>query len=79
MKKLLIVMSMIFVLTGCNRTIVDLSYHYNYAKVMTGETIIKEGKIRNWSDYENSDSVSITFDDGTKIYTHISNVILIEE
>lgn len=79
MKKFLIVLSLIFVLTGCNRTIVDLSYHYNYAKVVTGETIIKEGKIRNWSDYENSDSVSITFDDGTKIYTHISNVILIEE
>lgn len=79
MKKLLIILSFIFILTGCNRSVVDLSYHYNYAKVISGDTIIKEGKVKNWSDYENSDSVSITFDDGTKIYTHISNIILIEE
>ena len=79
MKKLLIILSFIFILTGCNRSVVDLSYHYNYAKIVSGDTIIKEGKVKNWSDYETSDSVSIAYDDGTKIYTQISNVILCQE
>ena len=75
MKKLLIILSFIFILTGCNTSIVDSSY-YNYAKIISGDTIIKEGKVKNWNGYD--DFVSITFDDGTKIYTHISNAILIE-
>lgn len=81
MKKILILISLLFVLAGCysNYSVIDVNYHYNYAKVLTGETIIKEGKVQEWRDYQNSDSVSIVFEDGTKIYTHISNVILIEE
>ena len=76
MKKLLIILSFIFILTGCDASVVDSS-HYNYAKIISGDTIIKEGKVKNWNGYD--DFVSITFNDGTKIYTHISNVILIEE
>lgn len=81
MKKIVAILSLLIVLAGCNfnYSVVDFNYHYNYAKVITGEIVIKEGKVKEWVDYENSDSVSIVFEDGTKIYTHLSNVVLFEE
>lgn len=40
-----------------------------------GET--KEIEVRSWVDYANSDAISITGENGERIYTHLNNVVLI--
>nr|DAH74624.1 MAG TPA: hypothetical protein [Caudoviricetes sp.] len=40
---------------------------------------VKEIELIIWTDYENSDAISIIGKNGEKIYTHLNNVVLIRE
>ena len=40
---------------------------------------IKEIELLIWTDYENSDAISIIGKNGEQIYTHLNNVVLIGE
>lgn len=82
MKKL-IVLICVFVLIcsvfcGCeyNRTVFDTTYSFTEAVIFRAdgeEHVI----VKSWCDYENSDMIQITLEDGTVYLTHSSNVILI--
>jgi len=77
MKKLLVVFALTaFILSGCNRQIIDTTWVYTYAKVLTPDGIL-EGEISSWRDYDQSDMIQVKFKDGTSVLTHSSNVILI--
>lgn len=83
MKKILTTIALIATLTtltGCNynKQIVDLDYNYNYAIIerYDGEQKIA---IKSWRDYENSDMVQITLEDGSVYLTHSSRIILVKE
>lgn len=51
-KALAIGVLLITTLTGCNKTIVDFNYTYNYAVIQLPNGEIVEGKVQEWTDYE---------------------------
>lgn len=59
-----------------NRNLIDTVWKYDSAIVITPTEEIK-GAIKSWNNYENSDMIQVTFENGTIYYTHSSNVILI--
>lgn len=69
---LLSVFAIIFLLTSCNKQIIDLNYDFHYA-IIDG---IGKIEITTWNDYAQSDMIQITDKNGTVYLTHSSNVIL---
>ena len=71
---------MLFVtLTGCgNKDMWDTNYTYNKAIISMPNGTILEGKISNWTDYEDGDQIQVTID-GVVYLVHSSNIILINE
>ena len=61
-----------------NRSWFDTTYTFTEAVVFRGDGE-EHVKLRNWCDYENSDMIQITLEDGTTYLTHSSNVILISK
>lgn len=59
-----------------NMAIFDTTYSFEEAVIFRadGEQRVK---IKNWCDYENSDMIQITLENGEVYLTHSSNVILI--
>jgi len=62
-----------------NKSIFDLKYHFNYAYVdlLNGTTV--EGKVQSWKDWEDSDMLQVTFEDGATYYSHSSNIMLVSK
>lgn len=51
---------------------------FDYAYIYLGDTVIAEGKVVQWRDYNNSDTVQIVI--GDKYYlTHYTNVVMISD
>lgn len=77
--KLLTILLVVFNLQGCvgNKQIIDTTYSYKYAYVRYGDGTCVKYEIETWSDYSNSDAVSIVTVDGQKIYTHLANVVFV--
>jgi len=75
--KIICGLAIVTTLTGCNRTIIDTTWNFDYAiiNLPTGEIV--EGKVSGWKDWEDSDAVQVTFTDGAVYYTHLNNVVLI--
>lgn len=69
---LLSIFAIIFLLTSCNKQIIDLNYDFRYA-IIDG---IGKIEITTWNDYAQSDMIQITDKNGTVYLTHSSNVIL---
>jgi hypothetical protein len=74
---LLLVLLMAWLLCGCNKTIFDTTYTFNYAFVSLPDGSCIDGPIKAWKDWEDSDMLQVTFSDGTVYYTHSSNVVLV--
>lgn len=79
--KLLTILLVVFNLQGCvgNKQIIDTTYSYKYAYVRYGDGTCVKYEIETWSDYSNSDAISIVTVDGQKIYTHLTNVVFVTE
>lgn len=69
---LLSVFAIIFLLTSCNKQIIDLNYDFNHA-IIDG---IGEIEITSWNDYEQSDMIQVIDKNGNVYLTHSSKVIL---
>ena len=67
-----------FLLAGCNKQMVDLTYSYEYAIIglPNGETV--EGKVSSWTDFEDGDQIQVRID-GKTYLVHSSNIVLISE
>lgn len=81
MKKIFLVLLMVFMLCGCsiyNKKIVDLTWSFEKAIINVGDETI-EVDISTWNDFEDSDMVEIRSKDGKTYYTHSSNVVLISK
>ena len=74
---LVLVLLTAWLLCGCNKTIFDTTYTFNYAFVSLPDGSCVDGPIRAWNDWEDSDMLQVTFSDGTVYYTHSSNVVLV--
>jgi len=58
-----------------NKQLIDTKWKFNKA-IIEG---VGEVTITSWNDYDESDMIQVTTDDGTTYLTHSSNVILISE
>ena len=68
----------VIMLSGCNKDMWDTNYTYNKAIIFMPNGSVLEGKVDNWTDYEDGDQLQVTID-GKVYLTHSSNIILIHE
>lgn len=68
----------LFLLTGCNKQVFDVTYNYNKAMVKMPDGSVVSGKCDSWKDYEDGDQIQVVID-GTPYLTHATNVVLIKE
>lgn len=75
---ILAVLLFVTVLTGCgyNKQIFDVNYKFNYAVVNCLDGTTESGRIKSWNDYDDSDMIQVTFENGKVFYTHGSNIVL---
>lgn len=62
-----------------NKQIVDLKQNFNVAYVKGDSNIWTRVEVKAWKDYDKSDSIQIVTPDGKALYTHLSNVKLVQE
>ena len=76
---LILILSLSISAYAYNKSIFDTKYHFNYAYVglPNGKTI--EGKVQSWKDWEDSDMLQVTFEDGITYYSHSSNIMLVSK
>lgn len=70
-----LVIIMIFALTGCNKQIIDLNYHFNYAIIQLPNGDIVEGNVQSWTDFEDGDQIQVKID-GVTYLVHSANIVL---
>lgn len=58
-----------------NRTFIDMTYNYTYGIVKLADGTIIEGKVENWSDYQDGDQLQITINGNTYL-VHSMNATL---
>lgn len=76
----LIVLVAAIIITGCNRQWIDTTWNYNTAIIKSGfDDFTGKVRIKSWRDYENSDMIQITTQDGRTMLTHSANVMLVNE
>lgn len=83
MKKIIAIilsaLMLVATLTGCgNKDMWDTNYTYDRAIISMPDGTILEGKISNWTDYEDGDQIQVTID-GKVYLVHSSNIVLINE
>jgi hypothetical protein len=71
----ILILIMVFVLTGCNKQIIDLNYHFNYAIIQLPNGDIVEGEVQSWTDFEDGDQIQVKID-GVTYLVHSANVSL---
>lgn len=78
MKKILTVcvsaLTVIMLMTGCNKQVLDPTYSYSWAQLKMPDETIVEGKLNSWDDYE-GDQLQVVID-GVTYLVHSSNVVL---
>lgn len=80
-KKLSIItlaLMLVFILAGCNRQIIDITYSYDEAIVGLPNGEVIDGKISSWKDYEDGDQIQVVVD-GTTYLVHSSQIVLIKK
>ena len=75
---LMIVMTLLVVMSGCNRQLIDTTWSFEKAIIFLPDGGKIEGKVTSWGDYDNSDMIQVSVD-GKMYLTHSSNVVLISE
>lgn len=71
----ILILIMIFALTGCNKQIIDLNYHFNYAIIQLPNGDIVEGEVQSWTDFEDGDQIQVKID-GVTYLVHSANIVL---
>ena len=74
----LILILITFILSGCNKTLIDTTYRFDTAIISLADGTVVQGKVQAWKDYEDGDQIQVKVDG--KIYlVHSTNVTLIAE
>jgi len=81
LRKLLIVLLsifcllfVIFALSGCNAQLIDTNYKFDTVHIYeTGKCY----KIKTWRDYDDSDQLQVTLEDGTVLLLHSTDCALV--
>lgn len=82
MKKIIVTLFLILlmiVITGCtNHQVFDTTYNFDRVIIKLPNGDVVDGQVQSWHDWENSDSVQVKIN-GVTYYTHLNNVVLIDE
>lgn len=81
MKKILaliLAVTILAAMTGCNKTIIDTTYKFDRAIVSLPNGEVIEGKIETWKDYEDGDQIQVKID-GKTYLLHSEDIVLISE
>lgn len=65
-------------LCGCNRTVLDTTYKYDYAIVALPNGEMVEGPVDSWKDFTDGDQLQITIN-GTTYLTSTTRAVLVKE
>ena len=71
----LILVVSLLLFTGCNRSVFDTTYSFDYAIIGLPDGEFVEGTVQSWLDFEDGDQIQIKID-GVTYLTHITNVVL---
>lgn len=74
----MILLSGILTLSGCNKQMVDLTYSYERAILMLPNGEVIEGKVSSWTDFDDGDQIQVRID-GKTYLVHSSNIVLISD
>ena len=64
-------------LAGCNRTLIDTTWAFDYAIITLPDGTVIEGKVSTWKDFAQSDMIQVTID-GVTYLTHSANVVMMD-
>ena len=81
MKKLtalVLALTLMILMTGCNKQMVDLTYSYERAVLSLPNGEVIEGKVSSWTDFEDGDQIQVRID-GKTYLVHSSNIVLISD
>jgi hypothetical protein len=82
MKKIIataLILCAMFTMSGCNKSVFDTTYAFDYALVVFPDGSAEKIKIRSWTDFEDGDQIQITAEDGTTYLFHSENIVLVRE
>ena len=68
--------TMLFALTGCNKSVIDTTYKFDEAIIKLPNGDIVHGDVNAWLDFDDGDQIQIKVD-GVTYLVHSSNVALI--
>ena len=68
----------VFLMAGCNKQMVDLTYSYERAILSLPNGEVIEGKVSSWTDFEDGDQIQVRID-GKTYLVHSSNIVLISD
>ena len=71
----LILVVSLLLFTGCNRSVFDTTYSFDYAIIGLPDGEFIEGEVQSWLDFEDGDQIQVKID-GVTYLTHITNVVL---
>lgn len=66
------------ILAGCNRSLIDTTYKFDYVQIELPNGTVVGGKIQSWKDFDDGDQIQVTID-GKTYLTHSSRVVLVTE
>ena len=75
---LVLALILMFLMTGCNKQMVDLTYSYERAIISLPNGEVIEGKVSSWTDFEDGDQIQVRID-GKTYLVHSSNIVLISD
>ena len=75
---LVLVLILVFLMTGCNKQMVDLTYSYERAIISLPNGEVIEGKVSSWTDFEDGDQIQVRIN-GKTYLVHSSNIVLISD
>jgi uncharacterized lipoprotein NlpE involved in copper resistance len=75
MKKIILALLGVLILSGCNIQVIDTTWKYDVAYINVGDqTIVCD--VSSWKDYKNSDMLQVKCKDGRTFLGHSSSIIL---
>lgn len=75
----IMIIVMMFILTGCNQTIIDTNYTFDRAIVVLNDGTKMEIQIKEWTDYSDGEQLQIKGKDGKTYLVSSFNTILIKD
>lgn len=63
-------------LAGCNKSLIDTTYAFDYGYVELPNGTVIEGKVQSWKDFDDGDQIQVTID-GQTYLTNSTRVVLV--